>query len=120
MRFDAATLCTFPFDIDEGRGLAAEEEGFARYWSDRRRLGAAVERIVADGVARGEPRDVDPHLTALTLPANDEATQNWFRPARPAAGYDVDTVAALVADLGLRGLLADPTALPAVRAAATV
>lgn len=121
IRFDAQTLCAFPFDINEVHRLAADDEqAFARYWADRQRLIAAVESLVADGVARGELRPVDPRLTALTLLANDEAVQNWFRPrGGGAAAYSADEAATFLADLALRGLLADEATLDDVRAAAT-
>lgn len=100
------------------RGVAAttmaEIAAFARYWADRDRLVGAVERVVADGVASGELRNVDARLAALTLLANDEATQNWFRAGRSGP----DHLAAFVADLALRGLLADPSELDRVRAEA--
>lgn len=102
IEFDVETLCAFPFDINEVHRLANEDEvAFARYWQDRHRLITAVEQLVAEGVARGELRAVDPHLAALTVLANDEASQNWFR-AEPA--YSPSDVAAYLADLAVRGL----------------
>jgi TetR/AcrR family transcriptional regulator len=102
IRFDVETLCAFPFDINEVHRMASEdEEAFARYWDDRNRLVAAVERLVAEGVARRELRPVDPRLTALTVLANDEATQHWFRDGE---AWDAAVVADFVADLAVRGL----------------
>jgi TetR/AcrR family transcriptional regulator len=115
IRFDVETLCAFPFDINEVHRLASEPDAeFIRYWDDRLRLVEAVESLVREGVQRGELRDLDPHLVALTLLANDEATQNWMRGDDPA---DPTAVAGFVADLALRGLLTDPTALDEIRAA---
>ncbi len=129
VRFDAETLCAFPFDINEIHRMAGEdEETFARYWLERQRLNDAVERLVTDGIDSGELRDVDPRLAALTLLANDEAVQNWYRPvegirlagrSREAGGdYTPGEIAGFVADLTLHGLLLDPSSLPALRSAA--
>lgn len=102
IELDVTTLCAFPFDINEVHRLASEDEAaFARYWDDRNRLIAAVQRLVTEGVRRGELRTVDPRLAALTLLANDEASQNWFRDESP---YDVDTIAVFLADLAVRSL----------------
>lgn len=123
VHFDARTLSALPFDINEVHRLAAgDEPEFARYWADRRQLIEAVARLVGEGVASGELRPVDPRLAALTVLANDEAAQNWLRP-RPAGdppGYGADEAATFLADLTLRGLLADPARLDEVRAAAAV
>jgi AcrR family transcriptional regulator len=129
VRFDAETLCAFPFDINEIHRLAGEdEETFARYWQERQRLNDAVERLIADGVASGDLLDVDPRLAALTILANDEAVQNWYRPVEgirlagrsgEAGGeYGPAEIAAFLADLTVRGLLSDPRSLPQVRAEA--
>ena len=126
LRFDVETLCRFPFDINEVHRLAGEEPtAFPRYWSERQRLNDAVERLVADGVAGGDFLSVDPRLTALTLLANDEAVQNWYRPvggirlagrAEDAGGdYGPGEIAVYVADLALRGLLARPETFEAIR-----
>jgi len=102
IRFDVETLCAFPFDINEVHRMASEDdEAFARYWDDRNRLIAAVERLVAEGVARGELRSVDPRLAALTLLANDEASQHWFRDSNEYAAGDV---AEYLADVAVRSL----------------
>jgi TetR/AcrR family transcriptional regulator len=102
IRFDVETLCAFPFDINEVHRMASEDEAsFARYWDDRGRLVTAVERLVAEGVERRELRPVDPRLTALTLLANDEATQHWFRDDET---WDAAVVADFVADLAVRSL----------------
>src|SRR5690606_29790031 len=81
VRSDAAVLCRFPLDINESHRLAGDDDtDFATYWSERQQLHDDVEALVADGVASGVLVEVDPHLTALTILANDEAAQNWFRP----------------------------------------
>jgi len=100
--YDVEALCALPFDINEVHRLATDETELARYWEDRRRLIAAVERLVAEGVRRGELREVDPRLTALTLLANDEASQNWFR-ARDTA-YTPAEIGAFLAELAVRSL----------------
>jgi len=126
IRADAAVLCRFPFDINEIHRLAADDDTeFGRYWSERQELHDDVQALVADGIASGALIDVDPHLTALTILANDEASQNWFRPvgARRLVGadgrsierYTPEDVGAYLADLTLRGLLRDPAHLDVIR-----
>lgn len=128
IRNDAAALCEFPFDINEIHRLAAEDQvTFERYWADRRRLVTNVEGFLIQGIAAGSFVDVDPSMTALTVLANDEAVQNWYRPAvtqalaeptsSDASVLSPDEIGAFVADMMLRGLLTDPTTLDSVRAA---
>lgn len=128
IRADAAVVCRFPFDINEIHRLAGDDDTeFGRYWSERQQLHDDVQALVAEGVASGVLIDVDPYLTALTILANDEASQNWFRPVgsrrlasrdgRSAEQYAADEVGAFLADLTLRALLREPDALPVIRAA---
>lgn len=128
VRADAAVLCRFPFDINEIHRLAGDDEtDFARYWTERQQLHDDVEALVADGIATGTLIDVDPHLTALTILAGDEASQNWFRPVgarrlvatdgRSTERYTPEDVGGFLADLTLRGLLRDPSSLAVIRAA---
>jgi TetR/AcrR family transcriptional regulator len=124
IRLDVRQLCAFPYDINEISRLSAlQEERFAGFWRERRALNRAVEELVREGVAAGELVDVDPRLAALTLLANDEATQNWHRPVGAAGqleddGYDPESIAAFLADLAVGGLLRDRARLAAVRAEA--
>src|SRR3954453_19913892 len=77
---DVEALCALPFDINEIHRVAMRDrERFATYWQERRRLERRLALVVASGVASGELRPVDPGLTALTIMANDEGVQNWFR-----------------------------------------
>jgi TetR/AcrR family transcriptional regulator len=118
VREDVLALCGFPFDINEIHRLALRApEDFAAYWEERRRLDDEVEALVADGVASGALRPVDTRLAARTLLAGDEATQNWFR-SDPHTAYDAEGVADHQAEVTLRGLLADASTFPAVRAEA--
>lgn len=129
VRFDAETLCSFPFDINEIHRLAGEDEAtFERYWRERQRLNDAVEALVAEGIASGELDPVDPRLAALTILANDEAVQNWYRPvegirlagrtSEAGGDYEPAEIATYLADRTLRGLLRRPEELGSVRAAA--
>lgn len=129
VRFDAETLCAFPFDINEIHRLAGEDEPtFRRYWQERQRLNDAVEALISEGTRAGDLRDVDPRLAALTILANDEAVQNWFRPVEgirlagrttEAGGdYYPREIATFLADLTLRGLLRDPATFDDVRSVA--
>lgn len=124
VRADAAALCRFPFDINEIHRLAgASDEAFAPYWHERRQLEDEVTAVVAAGVDTGVFVDVAPTLAALTILANDEAAQNWYRPPRPRVG-EGDVVASVtpaavggfLADLTLRGLLVDPGQVESIRA----
>lgn len=128
IRADAAVLCRFPYDINEIHRLAGDDDtDFGRYWSERQQLHDDVEALVTDGIADGTLIDIDPHLTALTILANDEASQNWFRPVgarrllsadgRSTKTYTPEDVGRYLADLTLRGLLRDPTRLPSISTA---
>jgi TetR/AcrR family transcriptional regulator len=106
LREDVLTLCGFPFDINEIHRLATRQpEAFAGYWEERHRLDEDLARLIAEGVANGELRDVDPGLTARMLLATDEATQNLVRPVEGAETYDAEALADHVADSALRSLL---------------
>ncbi len=122
IRRDAEALCEFPFDINEIHRLAATEpDTFERYWTDRQLLLQGVTAVIEAGVAGGSFLAVDPRLTALTVLANDEALQNWFRPPAgqvraPTHEASADEVGAFLADLTVRGLLAEPNRLARIRA----
>ena len=128
---DVLALCRLPFDINEVHRLSGGHPGeFERYWTERQRLHDELEALVTLGIEAGELRDVDPRLAALCLLANDEATQNWFRPVagRRLAGrddptlgdYTAEEVADVTAEMALRHLLARPASIDAVRARARV
>lgn len=107
VREDVLTLCGFPFDINEIHRLARRApDEFVAYWEERRHLDDQVEAMIAEGVASGELRPVDPRLAARSLLAADEATQNWFRPLG-ASGYTAEQVADHVATSAVRSLLPD-------------
>jgi AcrR family transcriptional regulator len=122
IRADVAALCALPYDLNEIHRLAARDrDAFRRYWTEREQLVAQLGEIVAEGVAKGELRPVDPRLTALTLMANDEGTQNWLRVAGragapvQASAAEHHAVGAFLADLVVRGLLIAPRDLDRVR-----
>jgi TetR/AcrR family transcriptional regulator len=126
VRFDVEALCGFPFDINEVHRLSRRvPEAFEVYWQERQALNDAVERLIARGVEAGAFRPVDPRLAALVVLSDDEGLQNWYRPldgrrlaAGPEGDYAAPEIAVFVADLTLRGLLARPGRLAAVRRAA--
>jgi AcrR family transcriptional regulator len=128
VRIDVEALCDFPFDINEVHRLSRRApEAFEVYWQERQALNDGVERLIARGVESGAFRPVDPRLAALVVLSDDEGLQNWHRPVdgrrlagRPDGDYAVVEIAEFVADLTLRGLLADPTELERVRAAVDV
>lgn len=126
---DVLALCRFPFDINEVHRLSAgHPEEFEGYWQERQRLNDEVESLIAAGIEAGELRDVDPRLAALTLLANDEATQNWLRPVgahrlrgrddEALGHYRPEEVADHNAEVALRHLLVRPSTLGSVRARA--
>ncbi|MFT3851934.1 MAG: TetR family transcriptional regulator [Ilumatobacteraceae bacterium] len=80
VRGDVEALCALPFDINEIHRVAMRDrERFAAYWSERSVLERRLASVVRRGCRDGELREVDPHLTALTIMANDEGVQNWYR-----------------------------------------
>ena len=126
VRFDVEALCRFPFDINEVHRLSRRApDAFEVYWRERQQLNDAVERLIARGVASGVFREVDPRLAALLVLSADEGVQNWYRPidgkrlqGRPDGDYSVDEIGVYLADLTLRGLLADTASLARLRSAA--
>ncbi len=126
VHFDVCALCGFPFDINEVHRLSRRApEAFEVYWRERQALNDAVERLVARGIADGAFRPVDPRLAALVVLSDDEGVQNWHRPVegrrllgREGEDYSEAEIAAFMADMALRGLLARPDELDSVRAAA--
>ena len=127
IRADVMALCALPYDLNEVHRLAARDPAsFDRYWRERDRLVSEVAAVIADGTARGELRDVEPRIAALTVLANDEGTQNWMRAgergrARPAAGPSraglggPHAVGSFLADLTVRGLLVESGRLESIR-----
>lgn len=118
IRNDAAALCEFPFDINEVHRLAGDDRTmFARYWADRQRLVESIHRIVEQGVEAKDFTNVDAGLSALTILANDEAVQNWYRiPTAEGVERSPDEVGVFVADLAVRALLRDPARIDEIRA----
>jgi AcrR family transcriptional regulator len=126
VRFDVEALCEFPFDINEVHRLSRRApEAFEVYWQERQELNDVVEDLILRGVTSGAFRAVDARLAALTLLADDEGVQNWFRPIaghqlkgrEPADGddYTPAEIGEFLADLTLRGLLAQPGEIDLVR-----
>jgi len=80
VRGDVEGLCALPFDINEIHRVAMRDrDRFAEYWRERGRLERRLASLISNGMDAGEFRVVDPRLTALTILANDEGVQNWFR-----------------------------------------
>jgi TetR/AcrR family transcriptional regulator len=110
---DVIALCGLPFDINEVHRIAARDpDGFVDYWKERAAMERLLSRMVRTGVADGSLRPVDPRLTTLTLMANDEGVQNWYRRGsrwKPAA------IGRSMADLAVGGLLVRASRLDEVR-----
>ncbi|AUX34193.1 MULTISPECIES: TetR/AcrR family transcriptional regulator [Sorangium] len=128
VRFDVETVCGFPLEITEiHRFSERDPEAFATYWAERRALTEAVAAMIGRGVGEGTFREVDAYLCALTVLAQDESVQNWYRPGgagrihplaasdAAALGYRPEQIAELVADQTVGGLLARPSRLAALR-----
>jgi TetR/AcrR family transcriptional regulator len=110
---DVEALCALPFDINEIHRIAGrEQERFAGYWKERASLERRLSSLVRQGVAEGQLRSVDPRLTTLSILANDEGTQNWYR-LKPRRAREA---ALALADLTVGGLLAPGHSLADVRA----
>ena len=125
VRFDTETLCSFPYDINEIHRLSAQDpDTFTEYWTERQALNDGVEQLVREGVEADEFRDVDPRLTALTILANDEGVQNWYRPVgdrrlrgrdrRDGGDYAPAEIGAFLAEITLSGLLVERRRLQAI------
>ena len=119
MRGDVIALCQLPFDINEVHRYAARDrERFATYWRERRTLQSNLAAIIREGIDDGTFRRVNPRLAALTLMANDEAVQNWFRhDVRPLR--DPAAIGSEIAAMSVASLLAEPATPPTVVVAST-
>lgn len=116
VRADAVALCTLPFDINDIHRIAQRDPvEFAQYWKERATLERQLASIVRRGCAERQLRKVDPKLTALTILANDEGAQNWFR---NGSKWPAGAVGTYLADLVVGGLLAGTEHLPRTRDAA--
>lgn len=130
LRLDIRELCSSPVDICEVEVLAEQQpEVFAEFWSDTAALHKHVGTLISDGIACGEFIDCDAEFATLSICAAEEGVQRRFRnSALHAPGgtspfrhqqYSCDHVADELAAMLVRGLLRDPTTLPALVAAAT-
>jgi hypothetical protein len=109
-------LCALPFDINEVHRIAARDvDRFADYWSDRRRLERKLSGLIRRGSEAGALRPVSPRLTALTIMANDEGVQNWYR---LGTSTSPSQVARHLAELTVAGLLPDGGRLEEIAEAA--
>jgi TetR/AcrR family transcriptional regulator len=110
---DVVALCEMPFDINEVHRIASRErERFRPYWDERATLERRIAAIVRAGVEDGSLRQVDARLTALTILANDEGVQNWYR---LGSRRSADSVGRALADLVVGGLLCAPSRLESVQ-----
>jgi len=110
---DVQALCALPFDINEVHRIAARDpEEFAGYWRERASLERQLARIIKQGTATGTFREVDPRFTALTLMANDEGVQNWYR---LGSRRDPAAIGTALADLCIGGLLVRSGGLERIR-----
>jgi TetR/AcrR family transcriptional regulator len=129
VRFDVRNVCDFPLEITEVHRFSRRERAaFETYWRERRELTATLETLISGGIERGVFRNVDAYLCALTIIAQDESVQNWFRRAPrprgraggshedPQAGrFTADEVAEFVAVQTVASLLAAPARIEQLR-----
>lgn len=122
VRFDVRNVCDFPLEITEVHRFSRRDRAaFETYWRERRELTSTLEALVETGIAHGVFRRVDAYLCALTIIAQDESVQNWFRRdprprgRAPAAHEDPQTgrftpdeIAEFVATQTVAALLAAP------------
>jgi TetR/AcrR family transcriptional regulator len=129
VRFDVRNVCDFPLEITEVHRFSRRERAaFETYWRERRELTATVEALISAGIERGVFRKVDAYLCALTIIAQNESVQNWFRrdprPRGRAGGayedpqagrFAADEVAEFVAVQTVASLLAAPARVEQLR-----
>jgi TetR/AcrR family transcriptional regulator len=122
VRFDVRNVCDFPLEITEVHRFGRRERSaFETYWRERRELTATLAALIDKGVEQRVFRAVDAHLCALTIIAQDESVQNWFRRdprarSRTAAAHEdpqigrftPDAVAEFVATQTVASLIATP------------
>jgi AcrR family transcriptional regulator len=113
---DIAALLSFPYDA---RGLYDEavlqDPALAPQRAVQEAFHTEIRELVAEGVATGEFRQVDPGFARETIHAMTIEVI-YQRASRPRS--DLSDRPEQIADFALRGLLADPATLDAVRAEA--
>lgn len=116
LHHDVSHLTSSPYNLS---GLYTEEvighPSFAPWARRRAQLHAAIERILADGVASGEFIEVPIALAREAITGILIRTLTLYSGKRP--GIDVE-LGDQIASFVLRAVLADPAALPAVAGAA--
>ncbi|WP_431238828.1 TetR/AcrR family transcriptional regulator [Mycolicibacterium aichiense] len=129
LRLDIGELCSAAVDICEVEVLAeAQPEVFAEFWADTAELHRQMATLITEGIACGEFIDCDPEFAALNICAAEEGVQRRYRnsashepggtsPFRHPS-YSREHIAEELAAMLVRGLLRDPSTLPALRARA--
>jgi TetR/AcrR family transcriptional regulator len=128
LRFDIFALCSSPLDICEVEVLAEQQpDAFAEFWADTAALHRHLGTLIAAGIAAGEFADCDPDFAALNICAAEQGVQHRYRysAAHAPTGdspfqhrqYAPEQLADEIATMLVRGLLQDPTQLPAIIAA---
>lgn len=127
VRFDVRNVCDFPLEITEVHRFSRRDRAaFETYWRERRELTATLERLIQAGIEQSVFRQVDAYLCALTIIAQDESVQNWFRREPQKRGrtghedpqvarFTADEVAEFVATQTLASLLAAPARIEQLR-----
>jgi TetR/AcrR family transcriptional regulator len=129
LRLDIRELCSSPIDICEVEVLAERQPAvFAGFWADAAALHKHVGTLISDGIACGEFVDCEAEFAALSICAAEEGVQSRWRNSAAHApggaspfrhqGYSREKVADELAAMLVRGLLRDPSTMPALVAAA--
>lgn len=132
VRFDVRNVCLSPLEITEVHLFSNRDlEAFATYWRERQELTATFEALIEGGIACGVFRPVMPRLSAITILAQNESVQNWFRSYQHDDGgsayedpqverYGCDEIAEFVACQTLACLLASVDRIEQIRRDANV
>ncbi len=129
LRLDIRELCEAPVDICEVELLADQQpDVFREFWSDTAALHQHLGTLITDGIACGEFVECDAEFAALNICAAEQGVQRRYRNSAAHApgstspfrhqSFSSDHLADELATMLVRGLLRDPTTMPALTAAA--
>jgi TetR/AcrR family transcriptional regulator len=113
VRADVTLLCSLPFAVtDIHRVAVGDQPVFAGYWEDRHALEQCVAEMVRAGTRSRQLRPVHSMRTAQLVLLTDDAAQGWHR---QYGAVSPSVIAEEVAEMTVRGVLADPSQTDRVR-----